>query len=439
MGGVESWQVIGLIYAIALTTLNAGCFTLMISTWCATTVGAFLLTFALGFIVYFGPMLFIDAFDLYEWQSIAIKLNPVGAYVEGYQAGLGEIASSTAVFWVTSALYFLVARMVFARRAFLRGENWLRSVFSRLDGLLTRANRLTGGRTLWRARSELPEDRPIRWRELQRRALDQPHHVLRISLLLLIPVIALVVLGALEPGHRQQQEWLSGLLFVLWGIAALVVTTLSANLVVVERARQTLDVLLTTPLTTASILREKMVPVRRWTWMFTMALAVVWLAQVWIDRHRTGYAWRREDLDPLVYITGAFALVWIYLPLISWVSMVFGLRAKTRLRGTITAVTVITLWQVVPFFVFILLLFTSGFDDDGASYVLLASPSTFIVFWEFFDDAEELFNGDVLVPTLINFVGYGVLLLGVRQWCLRSADRWLGRARAGAGDQTGGE
>src|SRR5690606_25448372 len=125
--------------------------------------------------------------------------------------------------------------------------------------------------------------------------------------------------------------------YLLWLIATLILAAQSTGLIGSERSRQTLDVLLTTPLTSETIVREKLAGTWRLMRVLWVPLATVYLFQFWwicfvVD----------GDMSNLLYpVVGGGLAMLIYPPLIVWLGFYAGLRSRSQAQATLVCLGLI--------------------------------------------------------------------------------------------------
>jgi ABC-type transport system involved in multi-copper enzyme maturation permease subunit len=274
-------------------------------------------------------------------------------------------------------------------------------------------------------RPSYPADDPVAWREVTRKALGKTVYLLRLLLVLEIPVLFLAV-SVLSGGVRRNQlEYLALAAAVLWAIAALAVTVKGANLVATERARQTLDVLLTTPMTGEEIIRQKLRGVWRMTWVVATPLVTVFAAKAWWLAVNSDAGRYRFDVGWFAYLLTAVLTLAIYLPMLAWVALWIGLKVKARSRAILVALGVLVVWCAAPpLLIGGIMAFTRG--DDGLMYLLLFSPATLPVLLEAGEMREF---GPVWAPIILNLVLHGGVLYFFMRRCVNNADHYLGRSR----------
>ncbi len=426
IGGVEANQILSLAYLIGLTSLNVAALSIFVSTIAVTTVSAFIGVFVLGGVFYLGPAILVEMFELYALRKTAASFFPISLYSEYYRNGVWPMVAASWHMWLTTIGFLLLARFFFYRRAFVRGTGLLRRVFSRVDRITNAANRQLGGIRFGGKGAGVPgDDRPVRWRELQRRGLDRSNHTVRLSLFLLVPAIGGGVI-ALRLDTRFTGELLSAVILFYWGLVALIVTTVSANVVVSERTGQTLDVLLTTPIPSTQIIRDKLAPVFRWIMIATIGFLVLYAMSDW-TRGRAPIG-RSGPLPSSYYIVLSLGLVWIYLPMLAWVAMAIGLRSKTRVRATVTALVVVALWQFLPLVAtWMITVVASSRSMDTLFLVMLGSPMMSLAYLEFYRDGIGVWGSQPWVPFAVTFVWHLFVLRAARRWCLSRAAHRLGR------------
>lgn len=325
---------------------------------------------------------------------------------------------------LTTAILLLLARRHLVRRAFLDSANPVLRWFRRLDGLFQRwnQNRLTRGIVLMRHGDDLPRHQPVAWREVNKTALGAPRYLIRLLLLIEIPVVTISVLsvaaGTTEP--------LSVVNIVVWILAMLILIVKGACLITGERSRETLDVLLATPITSKEIIAEKLQGVRQLIAILLIPLLTVFCFRVaWellVLRH---FEWRM-----VVYAVTALSTMAIYFPLAALLSVSIGLRFHIQFRAVIAAVVLVVLWCVVPYFLgyALNLVFRIAFGRVWWIFRAVSpihlSPAAIIA-----TNEVDLWLHDTvwIWPTIVNWTVFGGALLWVRQYWLHQLDERLGR------------
>ena len=269
-------------------------------------------------------------------------------------------------------VFLLLARFYFVRRAFAPARNRLLGFFRWLDAAAQRGNRRLGNVTFRTRDRALPEDDPIAWREMTRTALGRPHYLARLLVALEILACALSLWAVVERGVSHENEMLSALVASLGTMAVLALSALAANAFVSERISQTLEVLLTTPLTARDIVRQKARMLTRFAWVLAVPLATIFAIEAWAEVGAERWSpGGTVKADPARYLIWSLLSLAVYFPLILWLSLWIGLKMRTRFRAILTALGVIVGWAVVPLVLGVIFRVDSG---KWESFVMASSP-----------------------------------------------------------------
>jgi ABC-type transport system involved in multi-copper enzyme maturation permease subunit len=442
LGGIGTSYLWSGIWLLSWTCLQVGAIALMCSAFCRTTVAAIISSYIVGGLFYFSiaivaiTQMILTGRNYVRWANdedlVFLFVAPV-IFDDSAGIGFDDVVWRSIPIVATTLFFLLLARFFLLRRAFVPARHRIRQFFAWLDRTFFRFNRLLGGIALRRGGEDLPLDQPVAWRELSRRSLGQPQHLFRILVAIMLPL--LVVLGwGIEKSlsssyHRGGTEaWLSGILFILWPLAVLVVATMGVNAVAAERANQTLHVLLTTPITGREIVRQKMRAVRRIMMVLAVPLVTVLVCEAVLEAwsEYRGF-WEAKYGDPVaVDLVAGVASVLIYLPMVGWLGMLIGLRVKSRTRALLTVLVVIIGWCAGwPFFLLLIDNFNILIRHVEEGWYIL-SPALMVVLSEV-GNIDELEMGQ-WGATGVNCAIFWSVYLVLRFICLRWADRWLGRS-----------
>ncbi len=436
-GGVSQRQIWGAVFMLSVTTVQVGALALMCSAFCRTTVGAFLLTYAIALAIFPGIPLLIDSFVTRLGEDVACAF--LGPFV--YDVTFSN--TGAAIRWGTfgirmipllgSTLIFLfAARRFLVTRAFLLPRHRLRNLLSALDGMFHRfnQNRVTRGVMLLDEGSSLPEIQPVAWRETQRRSLGRFRYLLRIFLAIELPVVAISISIIVSPGGAKSHMWsITAMMTCLWILIALFIAVQSSSLISGERSRQTLDVLLTTPLSGREIVQQKMQGLWRVVWILSACLGTVCLIKMLLLAlvNSMGFQYGQLAYSPMRYLVGSVLAMAVYFPLIAWLSMWIGMTAKAATRAMFLSIFVIATWCTVPIIVgyFGVEYLSMG---DTARYLTLLSPAGMIRL----DESHVVLSVEHLdahgwIILFINYAVYSMIVGFFRYKCLRHADRNLQR------------
>jgi ABC-type transport system involved in multi-copper enzyme maturation permease subunit len=369
-GGVEAGQILGLGWTLAVTMLQVGSLALACSAWCRTTGSAFLATYLIGAFILTAPNLVTHAGDLDHFgilEFLAEYYRTIGFAGEEVTPAdvtmvlfgpwvcfdrlplpnrpFAATVARTVPMLLSAAACLFFARAVLWRRAFVPPSNVMLKMFRSLDTLFHRLNqnRLTRGIVLTREHVQLPLFDPIRWRETKKRSLGTTRYLIRLLLVLEIPVL----FGMLIPFYGNSNSYNAPAFvaaWIVWVISALVIAIHSTGLIGLERSRQTMDVLLTTPLTSESIVKEKFAGISRMIVVLWIPLVTVYLYQVWW----TGWVGNFRSGDILFGIIRSLLAMVIYPWLIAWIGFHFGMRCRSQAQAVLVTLSILTAVCVIP-------------------------------------------------------------------------------------------
>ena len=382
LGGIEPQDIAKLMWVLAITALQVGSFSVLCSAWFRTTAAAFLATYVLGGIVIVLSALFFEfvcrpAFQFWfhlvlsdpahKWlfssgrpMATMLAFGPLilnGAeLINSTPTSLREQTFLDCVIMTLpllgmSALNLTIARWVLWKRAFIRPKSMLMKMFKSLDGFFHRANhnRLTRGIVLIKESVALPLYHPISWRETSKRSLGTTRYLIRFLLLLEVPVLVMILWPASENAiyNGYAPAYLTG--WGLWAVATLVLVIQSTGLIGTERSHQSLDVLLTTPIESDEIIRQKFAGIWRMVHVLWVPFITLYLFQMW---------WETWVSSPSIYFARytntmfvmlrAVLAVSFYLPTIAWFGFHQGLRCRSQTQAILVTMTVITLVCTLP-------------------------------------------------------------------------------------------
>ena len=441
-GGVTTEGLALGLYALLLACLQVGAIALLCSAFCRTTVAALVSTYLLAAAFYLGPVLLSELSQVVlgsDWRlshrESSIHIPPALLF-DSDGDGLRTLLIRSIPILGSIAFFLGLARFFLVRRAFAPASSFFLRLFRRLDGVMQRANRLTGHRMLLREKASLPEDEPIAWREMTHKALGKVHYLVRILVVIEIPI--LVICGfASADNYRGQSELLSAAAAIVGTLAVLALSVQAANTIVSERVQQTLEVLLTTPLTAREIVAQKARVLRRFTLVLAVPLLTIFGAEWFVE---WGAEARNQSNDsPAVYLVCALLTVGILLPLVSWLSLWIGLKMRTRFKAILTALAVVVAWCVVPIIGAVFFQGTRFLNwqtrETLAGVLLLFSPLTVPGANEMAQLHSFPFtsrwlgekSSTVWLIIAVNFTFYTAMLFLFRHLALSRADRYLRR------------
>lgn len=336
--------------------------------------------------------------------------------------GIAEQGDYTALWGavplLVTALFFVIfTRVTLVTRAFVPPRNVLLQIFKGLDAYFNEANKVTGGVVLVKDGDPLPGDAPIAWRETAKKSLGTFRYLFRVMVALELPILAACVSIGSTPSVRADFAAVRVLLYALWCLALLMVSAHAAGVMSSERSRQTLDVLLTMPLSGRELLRQKLAGVYRLIRVLMVPFLTIFFFNVW---------WRQKGLTANFWYS--LAPVLIYLNLAAWLSLWIGLKFRSQVRAAFGAILTIGAWAAVlpavqalvmalfrwpnwPFGDFVQLLGPVGLISTVTTVDLSMTPPPVLV----------------LALMTVNLLVHLALAIAVRAGCLRRADLLLGR------------
>ena len=445
LGGITQQMLWSGIWFLCITVLQIGALGLFCSTFYRTNVAALIATYLIGiamflFVPTIAAILHVDLGAMalealgdgfgttvgtrtrFQWLQMPFFAPAIFGFTSF--APVSEVALASLPILMVTAVLLILARVFLIRRAFVPPGNVILKAFGRLDKIFTALNdnRITRGVVLLKDRTSLATlTEPVAWRETTKTALGSFRYLIRLLLLMEIPVIVISLFLITNQGNNGP---LAMLILLLWVVITLVISVKATSLVAGERSHQTLDVLLTTPMSSFEILQQKIRGVRRLMVVLSIPLLTAVFFKTWLLCTIGTTRWSRNEPQIWsIYVACALLAVVVYLPMVSWVSMAVGVRVKNQGRAVFAALAMIVAWCAIPVF---LALMMHSYGGRAKPYYILIGPATIIVFNESFTLARAF--GSAWAAIFVNFLFHGAVLWAVRAFCLKHLDRSLGRA-----------
>jgi hypothetical protein len=397
LGGVTEFQLWSSIWVLALTAVQVASITLMCSAYCTSTITAFITSYWLSL----GSLFFCSCCGI-AFTSVD------GSFLVG---NIGQLITSTFLLGISIVVFLVLARGYLTSRAFVVPNNLLFDSFRRLDHFYVNVHESTGKVTIVRRIGSLPTNAPVAWRETTKSLLGSSGNLIRLVSVIEVPLILLLTM-TMGLSHGAGQNYVFILIEItLWVVAILLLVVTTTGVIPRERDRQTLEALLTTPLSGREILLQKLSAIRRivlslWIAFGTILLFLCWL---WVER---GF-----KSDDGLHLATTLLSALIYLPLIVWLSFWISLRVKSQGRAILISMAVIVVWIVLP--AVVLSPYYSHVSPVLRFSLMLAGPS--VVF------LPEQAHGATTALIAFHFPIYGGLLAFIRHILLKRADKYLGR------------
>lgn len=418
-GGVTIPLLLVSIFTLLLACLQLGALCLMMSAYCTTTISAICVSYMMWLVmmqlsIVAAPnlLLFIPDSGVRTWGLLSLLL-------------LSLPSLALTVVCLCLSRHFLVTR------AFVPTRNLLLDVFRKLDAMFKEMNDnlCNGVELISHKRKALPDDRPVAWMEVTKRSIGKAHYLFRILVITLVPTLFIATSLLAFDYRRGQATSLASMMFVLWAFSILMLIVQGATTFAGERSRQTLDVLLTIPMSGRDIVREKSAALRR----LSIVLAISLIATIAVEGWWEAWEFRHPALanrktthvtQAKLYWTCSALSVVVYLPMFIWFSMWIGIRARSQSRAVIRCLATALIWCVAPLAVAEYA--SAMLGASGSRCVSLLSPAGIIV-WNEMNTLQD--HGRPWLVMIANFAIHGSVLGIFRTMCLMNADRYLGRAR----------
>lgn len=353
LGGVDQTLLKATIWLVLWECLLYASIGLLCSAWYSTTAGAFVASYVLTGVL-FTVTVFLDfgiptPFRLWVEYSRGMFGGGRRGLVQvfatmGYPLWGVFLATIPVMLFVVCAL--LLTRFLLFRRAFVSQSSLMLKVFRRVDTFFHNLNQQTGGVIIFADRESFPESDPVAWREREKKSLGKARYLIRILMVLELPVLLICLWAAIESSGVPTQG-LSQLLLVTWAVVAMILTMKASTLLSSERARETMEALLSTPMTGASILRQKIMGMHRLMMVLAAPLLSVHLTLIlmYMNFSLSFTSGMLFQLFLLLMYGGLSVLsTWTLMNTIAWVSVLCGARSAAQARSVTTAMIVVGGW-----------------------------------------------------------------------------------------------
>jgi ABC-type transport system involved in multi-copper enzyme maturation permease subunit len=467
LGGVDLNLLLATFWLLFCECLLIASIAIACSSWFSTTVSAFIWSYSL-----------IACLAVVSAAIGAVTLEPVAIWEAMFETGVGRqpgwmrisqfagggpatttmqmltrtvlqlllVGVMSIPSMVMSMLCLTFARVVLIRRAFVSHSSVLLKVFHAVDRFFTRLNeRTTGGIELIPDSNPLPEDDPVAWRERTKKSLGKARYLFRMLLFLEGPTVFICIIAA-QSSARSAFAGLYVLQGLLWALAAMITAVKGATLFASERARETIEPLLASPLSVKELISQKISGSRRLIIALAIPLLTVNLTHLLlnIDVSVSVLTSPLPLLRPLAYLVFSGLLITAILYLIVWISMAVGLKVHSQTRAVLGAVVLVGLWGTLPIGLSVVVpgvldrLVGHDFSEMVSSVILLFSPASCVIFNESFltepfvtryseysrQQAEIL---PTVIPAVLSIGIYWMVLLLIRRGIQAMAPAMLNR------------
>jgi ABC-type transport system involved in multi-copper enzyme maturation permease subunit len=405
-GGVTVNRLLSGLFLLALCSFQVGALGILVSSFTRTVGGAIVATYSAGLL-----LTFVSAVGVLPcWTLFGGRYFPFAPvlYVATTGNSFAEVLVESIPTVVVVALFLLAAsrRLSAMGRAQTAGGSL---PYTRPGAEPTPQAGSSRGRVA------LPDRNPVAWRDywIHSPAGVSPVGVLLAYFLLMGALIALSSLFGQDDYRGRAAGPVQVFIHLVWGATVLVATQQAARSFVAERLSGTLELLLVTPLRGADIVRQKTTGVRRNLWVITGFLGGLCVVEaIW----EAG----TSNLGAIVYLALSLLCIAVYVPMLLYLSVWFGLKARSGGRAALAALATVAAWVFIPLpaghFA------SEAFGDAVGNILLLLSPFTLMSWLE-----SDAVPKPVWLAVAVNFSLYGFVLYRLRSICLDGADRRLGR------------
>lgn len=457
MGGVTAGRITDAVWCLTLCILLVGATGICCSAWSRTMAGALISTYLLlvawvmvplfsVMLIYDNPGRYEDGYlhQLYEglFPSVEEAVNiPWIMYwgLDGMGMSVWSYLGYSAPTLIQVGLLLALARWGISRPLETGGASLWKRLFRRMDGMFHALNQnsLTRGKKFFAERNDLPVEKPVAWRETSRALLSSPTQKVRLG----VAAAAVLVFSFVLAVAADEEVYLYIVPTFLFGLSCVFLVVSGASLISRERSRQTLDVLLSTPLGGEELLRQKMAGIRRWHWWIVCAFGAVLGLLVFLNG--VGSLGTMSGSREWVFLSAAMLLVY-FPPLAIWMSVACGIAAKSQSRAVMTALGVVGGWGLLGWGTAVSEIWQGpslGWGNNtlvgmilsgtGPLFLITAMLNSF--FFNQYSPHEEQY---LLSWIVLNGIGYLGVAWVVRRWCYRNIAQLLGRMEVTDSGQT---
>ncbi len=397
LGGVDTTMLLGTLWLLTCECVLFACIGLMCSSWFSTTVTAFVWAYVLtGLLIVFSIFMhsatglcvtpyeiFKSVFSQHIDFGYGVRdtwLSPGAIY--SHLNGGSDDSFLLVIFRTLALVVFcgppmfmafvclMLARFFLIRRAFVSSSSALLRAFKKIDGIFVSLNKITDPRYLmWmlnrgekptagapargivliRDYESLPLFDPVAWRERAKKSMGKARYLFRILVAMEGPTL-FICLGAASYSSSTNFSGLRGLLVLIWGISAVILSVKASTMISSERTRETLDALLSTPLSSREIIEQKIAGMKRL--MIVLAIPILSVHFTLLLMHFDLMAIYRSPsfnviLGLVLYCTLSVLTTYTLMHVIAWISTLMGIRATTQSRSVMAAFTVLAGWMLI--------------------------------------------------------------------------------------------
>ena len=159
------------------------------------------------------------------------------------------------------------------------------------------------------------------------------------------------------------QTMLGGVPLGLWALAGAMIIVHAGSVITSERTRQTLDVLLATPMSGSQILREKLFGVQRLIHVLLIPFCTIFGFEIW---------WHQGSEYRWLHLGLSLGTLVAYLPFLKWLALGIGLRVRSQMKAVGLTFTLVAGWLLLPDVIRAILVTMAGVQVPGWCEALFA-------------------------------------------------------------------
>jgi ABC-type transport system involved in multi-copper enzyme maturation permease subunit len=436
LGGVSETQLIAGVISLSLCCLQVSSVALWYGARAHSTMNAVASAYLLGPVMlfiaapmaYLIPMLIFSAIFDREWSHGGFIIPMSLYYNVQEQSARNRIIGTSEMLLVGLPIFLSgVGFVALAWRALLHRRTTMSPIMRQQmqiyrPGVQFERHRRQRVVAMAADLEKLPDTKPLAWREIRRTPIFRPEHRNRflLGLIILISISALLILptGRGYPPTFEVSPFTKFGYFV-YLVAIPLIAIVAAGLMSGERKRNSLEILLLTPLTGHDLIHQKLAGCHRLVWL-ALALISASSAIAFIFSVTEPISWLRL---PLTIITA-----WVYLHVTMWLAMAVSLRMRVQTQAIVTILALIIAWISLPLMAVSVIGDLTHQNLQHVYWLDLLSPISALN--DIGDNAGR--EGKSLTlwlcRLLVNLSWYGGIWWLVRRHCLKHADRLLGRA-----------
>lgn len=375
LGGVDTTILLSTLWLLLCECVFYASIGLLCSSWFSTTASAFICSYiVVGLIAMFTQILGFgyrypvatpfsvwsfafggrEDYNIFMNNRGALREFLVNALQESSAASGGQLMTRVMLLismsvpsLLASGFFVLMARFFLIRRAFVSSSSVLLRVFKRVDTFFTKLNdNTTGGIVLVKDYDSLPAFDPVAWRERSRKSLGKARYLFRVLIVLEGPVL-FICLAAATFSMSADFDGLRLLLFLMWAITAMILSMKAATMISSERTRETLEALLSTPMSSREIISQKVAGLHRLMIVLSIPILTIHLtlALMHFDLVQIIRNLSLSTLGTILfYGVMVTATTYTSMHLVVWLSALMGLRSPTQARSVMSAISVLGVW-----------------------------------------------------------------------------------------------